>query len=83
MIVEQANKAADATLSSLPNIAQAESSRLRQTFIQQFRTRIQQQLQSPEFQKAFIDQIESLGEYPALSGNIPNTALPGSSSSSN
>ena len=83
MIISQANKAADATLSSLPNIAQAESSKLRQTFIQQFRNRIQQQLRSPEFQKAFIDQIESLGELPALSGNIPNTALPSSSSSSN
>lgn len=82
MIISQANKAADATLSSLPNIAQAESSKLRQTFIQQFRNRIQQQLRSPEFQKAFIDQIESLGELPALSGNIPNTALPSSSSSS-
>ena len=83
IIIQQANKAADATLSSLPNIAQAESLNLRQTFIQQFRTRIEQQLKSPEYQKAFISQIESLGELPVLNSSIPNTALPSSSSSSN
>lgn len=83
IIISQANKAADATLSSLPHIAQAESSKLRQIFVQQFRLRIEEQLKSPEYQQAFISQIESLGEYPALSGNIPNTALPSSSSSSN
>ena len=83
IIIQQANKAADATLSSLPNIAQAESLNLRQTFIQQFRTRIEQQLKSPEYQKAFISQIESLGELPVLNSSITNTALPSSSSSSN
>ncbi len=83
IIISQANKAADATLSSLPNVAQAESSKLRQTFIQQFRLRVEEQLKSPEYQQAFISQIESLGEYPVLNGNIPNTALPSNSSSSN
>ena len=82
IIISQANKAADATLSSLPNIAESEGWRLRQTFIQQFRRRIEEQLKSPEYQQAFIEKIESLGEY-RLSSNIPSTALPGSSSSSN
>ena len=83
IIIKQANLAADATLSSLPNIAQAESLNLRQTFIQQFRIRIEQQLQSPEYQKAFISQIECLGELPVLNNSTPSTALPSSSSSNN
>lgn len=82
IIIAQANKAADATLSTLPNLAQAESLNLRETFVQQFRTRIQQQLQSPEYQKAFIAQIECLGELPTLNSSTPNIALPSSSSSS-
>lgn len=82
IIIAQANKAADATLSTLPNLAQTESLNLRETFIQQFRSRIQQQLQSPEYQEAFIAQIECLGELPTLNSNTPNIALPSSSSSS-
>ena len=82
IIIAQANKAADATLSTLPNLAQTESLNLRETFVQQFRTRIQQQLQSPEYQKAFIAQIECLGELPTLNSSTQNIALPSSSSSS-
>ena len=82
IITHQANLAADATLSTLPSIAQAESTNLRQKFVQQFRKRISEQLQSPEYQKAFISQIECLGELPTFNNSTTNTALPSSSSSS-
>ena len=82
IITQQATMAADATLSTLPNIAQAESASLRQKFIQQFRNRIQQQLQSPEYQEAFVAQIKCLGELPTFNSSTTNIALPSSSSSS-
>ena len=82
IITHQANLAADATLSTLPSIAQAESTSLRQKFVQQFRKRISEQLQSPEYQKAFVSQIECLGELPTFNNSTTNTALPSSSSSS-
>ena len=82
IILEQANKAADAALFSLPNVALAETEQLRQAFIQQFRSRVEEQLRSPEFQQQFISQMECLGELRASSSNMMNTATLDSSSSS-
>jgi hypothetical protein len=82
IITHQANLAADATLSTLPNIAQSESAVLRQKFVRHFRIRVREQLQSPEYQKAFMAQIECLGELPTFNNSTTNTALPSSSSSS-
>lgn len=80
IITEQAIKAADAALLTLPNIAEVEFNKLRQTFVQQFRKRVEQQLQSPEYRQNFLNQIQCLGESLTLSGNTPNTALLSSSS---
>ena len=74
IILEQANKAADAALFSLPNVALAETEQLRQTFIQQFRSRVEEQLRSPEFQQQFISQMECLGEQRAESNNMKSIA---------
>ena len=82
IITEQANKAADAALLSLPRLAESQISALRETFLQQFRIRIEQQLKSPEYQEAFIKEIESLGELPISNSSTPSIALPSSSSSS-
>lgn len=81
IILEQANKAADAALLSLPNVAQSEIEQLRQSFIRQFRIRIEQQLSSPEFQQQFVSQMECLGEQVVFSSSTTNTALLDSSSS--
>ena len=81
IILEQANKAADAALMSLPNVAQSEIERLRQSFVKQFRTRIEQQLNSPKFQQQFVSQMECLGEQAVFSSSTTNTALLDSSSS--
>lgn len=75
IILEQANKAADTALLSLPNEARIEAEQLRQTFIRLFRSRIKEQLSSPEFQQQFISQIECLGEQTAFSSSMTNTAL--------
>ena len=81
IILEQANKAADAALMSLPNVAQSEIERLRQSFIKQFRIRIKQRLNSPEFQQQFASQMECLGEQAVFNSSTTNTALLDSSSS--
>lgn len=78
IITEQANKAADAALLTLPNVAEGEINKLRQIFIEKFRLRIEQQLQSPEYHQAFLDRIECLGESPTLNGSTQTTALPSS-----
>ncbi len=77
-ITELANRAADAALLSLPNLAQAEMEGLRAKFIEQFRIRVQQQLLSPEFKQKFVEQIECLGELTTSNNSSPNMALPSS-----
>lgn len=81
IITEQANQAADAALLTLPTTAAGEINKLRQIFIEKFRLRVEQQLQSPEYHQAFLDGIECLGESPTLNGSTQSTALPSSSSS--
>lgn len=83
-ILSLANQSADATFASLPRIALEEHQRLRALFVQQYRKRILERLQDPEFKQQFQAAIEGqdLGKLKLLlSSTTSNTALLGSSSS--
>ena len=80
IIIQQANLAADQSLLALPKLAESETINLRNAFVTQFRIRIESQLKSAEYQAAFIEQIQCLGEPPTLNSSTPITALPSSSS---
>ncbi len=85
-ILSLANQSADATFSSLPNIAIEEYQRLKALFMQQYRQRIIERLQDPEFQQQFQAAMEGgqdMGKLKLLSSTTSNTALLNSSSSSN
>ncbi|WP_250126314.1 hypothetical protein [Chroococcidiopsis sp. CCMEE 29] len=82
-ILTQAQRAADATLASLPQIAVEEHQRLKELFVQRYRQRIAQQLQDPEFRQQFQLAIEGqqMGKFNFLNSMTSNIALPSSSSS--
>jgi len=83
-ILTLANQAANATLTSFPNIALEEHLRLKALFVKRYRERIAEQLQSAEFRQQFQAAMEGeeLGKLPLLSSTTSNTALLNSSSSS-
>ena len=74
IIESQANRAADAAMMSLPNLASAEIEGFRRAFIRQFRKRITERLQSVEFQSAFVTTINGREQLPA-SDTINDTVL--------
>ncbi len=82
-IIEQAIKAADATLSSLPQVAFDEYQRLKEAFVRKYRERIVERLSDPEFKQQFVAAIEGtdLGKFKLLNNTPSNIALPSSSSS--
>ncbi len=85
-ILSLANQSADATFASLPRIALEEHQRLRGLFVQQYRQRILSRLQDPEFEQEFKAAMSGQDEGKLqllLSSKTSNTALLGSSSSSN
>lgn len=83
-ILSLANQSADATFASLPNIALEEHHRLKALFVQQYRQRIMERLQDPEFRQQFQAAIEGqdMGKLPLLNSTTSNIALLSSSSSS-
>jgi len=83
-ILTLANQAANATLTSFPNIALEEHLRLKALFVKRYRERIAEQLQSAEFRQQFQAAMEGqeLGKLPLLSSTTSNIALLNSSSSS-
>ena len=74
IIESQANRAADAAMMGLPNLANAEIEGFRQAFIRQFRKRIRERLQSVEFQSAFVTTIDTQGRLPTAN-TANNTVL--------
>ena len=74
IIESQANRAADAAMMSLPNLASAEIEGIRAAFIRQFRKRIRERLQSVEFQSAFVTTINGQGQLSATD-TTSNTVL--------
>lgn len=82
-IIQQAERAAESTLHSLPQIAIEEQYRLKALFVQRYRERLAQQLQDPGFRQQFQAAIEGqeLGKSNLLNATS-NIALPSSSSSS-
>lgn len=84
-VFREADRAADATLKSFPQIAFEERQRYKELFVQRYRQRIAQQLQDPEFRQHFQAAIEGqdLGKLPLLNSTTSNIALPSNSSSSN
>lgn len=83
-ILSLANQSADATFASLPSIAIEEHQRLKALFVQQYRQRIMERLQDPEFRQQFQAAIEGqdMGKLPLLNSTTSNIALLSSSSSS-
>lgn len=84
-VFREADRAADATLKSFPQIAFEERQRYKELFVQRYRQRITQQLQDPEFRQHFQAAIEGqdLGKLHLLNSMTSNIALPSNSSSSN
>lgn len=85
-ILSLANQAADTTFASFPSMALEEHHRLKALFVQQYRLRILERLQDPEFQQQFQAAMsgQDLGKLKLLlSSTKSSTALLGSSSSSN
>lgn len=84
-VFREADRAADATLKSFPQIAFEERQRYKELFVQRYRQRIAQQLQNPEFRQHFQAAIEGqdLGKLHLLNSMTSNIALPSNSSSSN
>ena len=74
IIESQANRAADAALMSLPNLASAEIEGIKQAFVRQFRKRIRERLQSVEFQSAFVTTINGQRQLP-ITDTDSNTVL--------
>ncbi len=85
LVFREADRAADATLKSFPQIAFEERQRYKELFVQRYRQRIAQQLQDPDFRQHFQAAIEGqdLGKLHLLNSKTSNIALPSNSSSSN
>lgn len=83
-ILAQAERAAEAELSKIPQVAQEENIRLRTLFVQRYRQYIAERLQDPEYREKFQAAIEGqdLGKSELLGSTTSNTALPSSSFSS-
>jgi hypothetical protein len=82
-ITEQALRAADATLSSLPQVAYDEYQQLKEAFVRKYRERIAERLNDPVFKEQFVAAIEGrdMGKFKLSSSTHSTIALPSSSSS--
>jgi hypothetical protein len=82
-IIEQAVRAADATLLSLPQVGLEERERIRTLFINAYRARLAQCVQDPEYKRNFIALLEGqdTGKLNLLSSTDLTIALLNSSSS--
>jgi uncharacterized protein YoaH (UPF0181 family) len=82
-IIEQAIRAADATISSLPQVAFDECQRLKESFVRKYRERIAERLNDPEFKQQFVATIEGkeMGKFIFSNSTHSTIALPSSSSS--
>ncbi|MEL6579118.1 MAG: hypothetical protein AAFQ14_05170 [Cyanobacteria bacterium J06621_12] len=69
IIESQANRAADAALMSLPDLAMSEIEGIRAAFIRQFRKRIRERLQSADYMSALVTTIDSQVQLPAADTN--------------
>jgi hypothetical protein len=84
-VLEQAERAADATVAGFPQMAIEEQHRVRKLFIKRFQQRLAERLQDPSVRQQFQAVIEGkeMGKLPTLSESLTlNMALPSSSSSS-
>lgn len=85
LVLEEAERAADATVAGLPQMAIEEQQRFRELFIQRFRQRLAERLQDSSVRKQFQAAIEgkNMGKSPTLCESpTSNIALPSNSSSS-
>jgi hypothetical protein len=83
-IIEQATKAANETLLSLPQVKLEETQRIRNLFISAYRARIAECIQDPEYKRQFIALLEGqdAGKLNLLNSTDLTIDLPSSSSSS-
>lgn len=84
-VLEQAERAADATVAGFPQMAIEEQQRVKKLFIQRFQQRLAERLQDPSVRKQFQAAIEGgdMGKLPTLlESPTLNMVLPSSSSSS-
>jgi hypothetical protein len=82
---ELAERAADASVAKIPQMAIEEEQRFREAFIQRFRQRLAERLQDPSVKQQFqaVIEGEDMGKLPMLSPSpTSNMALPSNSSSS-
>lgn len=85
LVLEEAERAADATVAGLPQMAIEEQQRVRELFIQRFRQHLAKRLQDPSVKKQCqaVIEGEDMGKSPTLlESPTSNMALPSSSSSS-
>ena len=85
LVLEEAERAADATVAGLPQMAIEEQQRVRELFIQRFRQHLAKRLQDPSVRQQCqaVIEGEDMGKSPTLyESPTSNMALPSSSSSS-
>lgn len=84
-VLEQAERAADATVAGFPQMAIEEQQRVQKLFIKRFQQRLAERLQDPSVRQQFQAAIEGgdMGKLPTLlESPTSNMVLPSSSSSS-
>ena len=85
LVIEEAERAANATVAGLPQMAIEEQQRVRELFIQRFRQHLAKRLQDPSVRQQCqaVIEGEDMGKSPTLlKSPTSNMALPSSSSSS-